>query len=167
MSECPRGSVLTPTQDSQLTCIECGDPSMCELCDVENTKVCRKCVRPYLLNDDGICVSSCPGGYKMNSDETACIPVTINDIGILPFPFLIAAFFGCLIAVFGKCKKKPGRTKFISTQNTITCFIIIIAFIQFLAVIALIIWAVLFGTMLLFFAGCILLAFMIILNIVF
>lgn len=140
---------------------------MCELCDVENTKVCRKCVRPYLLNDDGICVSSCPGGYKMNSDETACIPVTINDIGILPFPFLIAAFFGCLIAVFGKCKKKPGRTKFISTQNTITCFIIIIAFIQFLAVIALIIWAVLFGTMLLFFAGCILLAFMIILNIVF
>ena len=33
--------------------------------------------------------------------------------------------------------------------------------------IALIIWAVLFGTMLLFFAGCVLLAFMVILNIVF
>ena len=160
------GSVLTPVDDGQLTCVECGDASKCELCDVDNVDVCRKCVSDFLLHED-VCVQSCPGGYKENTDKTACIPITINDIGILPFPFLIAAFFGCLIAVFGKCKKKPGRTKFISTQNTITCFIVIVAFIQFLAVIALIIWAVLFGTMLLFIAGCTLLFLMVVLNIVF
>ena len=69
--------------------------------------------------------------------------------------------------MFGKCKKKPGRTKYISTQNTITCFIVIIAFIQFLAMVALIIWALLFGTMLVFWGTCGLLAALIILNIVF
>lgn len=78
---------------------------------------------------EGICLGACPGGYKYNSEKTACIATTIDDIGILPFPWLIIAFFGCLIALFGKCKKKPGRTKYISTQNTITCFIVIIAFV--------------------------------------
>ena len=92
---------------------------------------------------------------------------TINDIGIIPFPFLCAAFIGCLIAVFGKCKKTPGRTKYISTQNTITCFIVIIAFIQFLAICAMIIWALLFGTMFLFYAACGLLAMLILMNMIF
>ena len=57
---------------------------------------------------------------------------TINDLGIIPFPFLIAAFFGCLIAYFGKCKKKSKpQTHFkkVNEQNTITCFIVILAFI--------------------------------------
>ena len=101
---------------------------MCALCSPEDPSVCLDCIPPYVLHE-GVCVTGCPGGYKENSDSTACIPFTINDIGILPFPFLIAAFFGCLIAIFGKCKKKPGRTKYISTQNTLTCFIVIIAFI--------------------------------------
>ena len=116
---------------------------------------------------EGVCIPGCPEGWKTNDDSTACVLFTINDIGILPFPFLIAAFFGCLIALFGKCKKKPGRTKYISTQNTITCFIVIIAFIQFLAIIALIIWALLFGTVFLFIAACAIIALLIILNIVF
>ena len=85
----------------------------------------------------------------------------------MPFPFLIAAFFCCLISLFGKCKKKPGRTKYISTQNTITAIIVFIAGIQFLAMIAMAIWAWLFGTMLLFYATCGLLGLMIIYNFIF
>lgn len=114
-------------------------------------------------------MSGCPDNWRTNDDGTACVLFTINDIGILPFPFLIAAFFGCMIAMFGKCKKKlVGRNnKYISTQNTITCFIVIIAFIQFLAVIALIIWALLFGTMFLFYAAVGLLGLLILLNIIF
>ena len=92
---------------------------------------------------------------------------TINDLGIIPFPFLMAAFIGCVIACFGKCKKKKLRASYISTQNTITCIIVIVAFIQFLAIIALIIWAALFSMMFLFYAAIVLLAILIILNIAF
>ena len=67
--------------------------------------------------NDGKCVSGCPDGWRTNNDGTACVIFTINDIGILPFPFLITAFFGCVIALFGKLKKKlVGRNnKYIST----------------------------------------------------
>lgn len=72
-----------------------------------------------------------------------------------------------MIACFGKCKKKKLRASKYSTQNTITCFIVIIASIQFMALIALIIWSVLFDMTFLFYAACGLLAVLIILNIIF
>ena len=105
----------------------CTDPA-CKLCDPQNPDFCQECKAPLFVHE-GKCVSGCPSEYRVNDNGTACVLFTINDIGIIYFPFLIAAFFGCLIALFGICKKKTGRTKFISTQNTITCFIIIIAFI--------------------------------------
>lgn len=143
----------------------CGDPS-CALCDPNNPDFCLKCITGLKVHE-GLCPASCPAGYRDNNEGTGCVLFTINDIGILPFPFLIAAFFMCLIALFGRCKKKPGRTKFISTQNTITCFIVIIAFIQFLAIIAMVIWALLFGTMFLFYAAVALLAILVLLNMMF
>lgn len=124
-----------------LTCIECEDTATCELCDADFPGICKRCASGTLLHE-GKCVGGCPLDYKDNTDKTACIPFSINDIGILPFPFLLAAFFGCLIVLFGKLKKKQVRgTKMISEQKTITCFIVVIAFIQFLAMIALIVWA--------------------------
>jgi hypothetical protein len=65
------------------------------------------------------------------------------------------------------CSKKPGRVKMISYQNTITCFIVIIAFVQFLAMIAMIIWAILFGTMFLFYAACGLTGALILMNVIY
>ena len=123
---CPLNSSPVDTEDF-LTCISCHDAA-CELCDAEDTKICKRCA-PGLYVHDGICESACPGGWKTNKDNTACALYTINDLGIIPFPFLMAAFIGCLIACFGKCKKKKLRASYISTQNTITCFIVIIAFI--------------------------------------
>ena len=136
------------------------------MCDAIDPGICKRCKEGHYVHE-GLCWEACPSGYKVNDDKTACVLFTIDDIGILPFPFLIAAFFGCLIAMFGKCKKKPGRTKFISTQNTITCFIVIIAFIQTLALSALIVWASLYGTVFLLWGAIVLLGLWILLNIVF
>lgn len=158
--------MLKPADSGQLTCMECEDTATCEICDSEDPKMCKRCIGGLLLHN-GKCVGGCPAEWKDNSDKTACIPRSINDMGILPFPFLIAAFFGCLIALFGQCKKSTrfASQKQSSSQNTITCFIVIIAFIQFLALIALIVWSLLFGTNMLFFAGCIMLGLLIFLNI--
>ena len=112
-SDCPLNSTPDVADEDNLVCIGCSDPA-CELCDAEDPALCKRCA-PTLYVHEGVCISACPEGWKTNDDSTACVLFTINDIGILPFPFLIAAFFGCLIALFGKCKKKPGRTKYIST----------------------------------------------------
>lgn len=163
---CPAGSVTFAKSANELSCLECADQAGCEICDDSNIEKCLRCNNPLVLHE-GICLGACPGGYKYNSEKTACIAQTIDDIGILPFPWLIIAFFGCLIALFGKCKKKPGRTKYISTQNTITCFIVIIAFVQFCALCALIVWAFLFGVKLLLLAALILLGVLMLLNFIF
>jgi hypothetical protein len=96
-----------------LICVGCFDPA-CELCDDVDPKICKRC-SPGLFVHKGVCTTGCPAGWRDNDAGTACVLFTINDIGILPFPFLCAAFLGCLIAMFGKCKKTPGRTKYIST----------------------------------------------------
>ena len=166
LSECPISSVLKELPDGTLTCAECTDTEQCAICDVDDLAVCKKCINPFVLHND-VCLRSCPLNFKRTADGESCYPSTTKDIGLFYFPFLIAAFFGCLIAVFGKCKKSPGRTKYVSTQNTITSFIVIIAFIQFCAMIALIVWSIIFDTEYLFFAGCILIGLMILLNIIF
>ena len=157
---------MTIRANGILSCTECTDQATCEICDAESPGICKRCKSPFVLFE-GKCVGDCPPDFKDNTERSACIPRTINDLGILPFPFLIAAFFGCLIVIFGTCKKKFVKRQWTSTQNTITCFIVILAFIQFLAMIALLIWALLFGTSLLFFAGCILLGLLMMLNFVF
>ena len=147
-------------------CIECANQDMCRRCNSTNLYQCFECFEPFKLVE-GICKAGCPSGYKQSPDGSFCYSLAVNDIGIFPFPFLIVAFFGCLIAIFGLCKKKSGRTKYISTQNTLTSFIVIVAFIQFLAVVALVVWAYLFETMKLVFGGLLVLTLMILLNITF
>lgn len=139
---------------------------MCKRCNSTNLYQCYECFEPFKLVN-GICKAGCPSGYSLSSDGKFCYSLAVNDIGIFPFPFLIVAFFGCLIAIFGLCKKKSGRTKYISSQNTLTSFIVIVALVQFLAVVALIIWAYLFETMKLVFGCLLVLTLMIILNIIF
>ena len=114
-SECPTNSSPFSEDEKNLICIGCTDPA-CELCDAKEPGICKRCSDGLYVND-GVCVSGCPDGWKTNLDSTACVLFTINDIGIIPFPFLIMAFLGCMIAMFGKCKKKlVGRNnKYIST----------------------------------------------------
>ena len=119
----------------------------------------------YVFN--GTCEAGCPEAWRLNGDRTACVPVTINDLQKIYFPFLCCAAVAWLIVFFGMCKKKPGRTKYISTQNTLTCLITATAPIQLLCCLACGVWAVLFQTMLFAYAffGVWLIAF--ITNIVF
>ena len=139
---------------------------MCSVCDPLNLALCYKCIPPFVLHE-GICITGCPGGFDETSDNAGCYSTDVKDIGIFYFPFLIAALFGCLIALCGNCKKKTGRTKFFSSQNTLTSFIVIISFIQFLAIIAMLLWAFYFDKWLLFLAACILIGVLLLLNLVF
>lgn len=166
-AECPANSSPVSTDQENLICIGCTQEA-CELCDAEDPDICIRCTEGLYVHE-GECVSGCPGGYKINDDATACVEFTINDIGIIPFPFLIAAFIGCVIALFGKCKKKlVGRNnKYISTQHTLTCFIVIIAFIQFLAMMAMIVWAFLFELTFLMLGALGLFGLLILINVVF
>ena len=61
-------------------------------------------------------------------------------MGIVYFPFLIAAAIGITVVLFGTLKKKwvrdKGKLKHISTQKTVVCILVVIAPLQFFAVIA-------------------------------
>ena len=147
-------------------CVGCTEPG-CELCDPLSPEVCKICESP-LLNHVGKCWSSCPSGWKQNPDGISCVEWTYNDLEKIPFPFLTLAFVLCMIACCGKCKKKKSRGgKSVSTQNTITCFVVVIAFVQFLAVIGLIIWALLFESKLLFIVIAGILLLLLFMNIIF
>ena len=126
-AECPVNTSPSNENEQNLVCIGCVDPA-CELCDSADPSICKRCTTGLYVYD-GKCKSGCPDGWKTNNDGTACVLFTINDIGIIPFPFLILAFICCLIAFFGRCKKKlAGRNnKYISSQKTLTCFIVILA----------------------------------------
>ena len=139
---------------------------MCAVCDPNNLALCYKCIPPFVLFE-GKCITGCPGGFDETSDNAGCYSTDTKDIGIFYFPFLIAAMFGCLIALCGNCKKSAGRTKFFSSQNTLTSFIVIISFIQFLAIIAMLLWAFYYDKWLLFLAACILIGVLLLLNLVF
>lgn len=59
---------------------------------------------------------------------------------------MIATVICWLVVFFGACKKKPGRTKFISTQNTLTCLIAFTAPIELACCLCCGILAIIFGT---------------------
>ena len=165
-TQCPIN--MTPVavegNDSKI-CVRCPDPA-CDLCDSVDTRICLRCAKGLYVHEER-CIPACPDGWKTNGDGTACVPFTMSDIACLPFPFLLTALILCLIACCGKCKKKKVRNTYVSTQNTITCFIVIIAFVQFFAIIALGIWAYLFEMHMLFWAVCGLFGCLVVLNMVF
>ena len=109
LAECPAGTVLKGG-----TCVECQNPDMCAVCDPDDLGLCRECIPPFVLHL-GQCITGCPGGFSETSSGSGCYSIDTKDVGMFYFPFLIAAFFGCLIALCGTCKKTPGRTKYISS----------------------------------------------------
>lgn len=174
-SRCPAGTAPTlmlvdtsgdgvPDKE-RAVCIGCTEPG-CELCDPQSPELCKICESP-LLNHEDKCYSSCPSKWKSDPEGNSCVEWTYNDLQMIPFPFLTLAFILCMIACCGKCKKKTIRGKRVSTQNTITCFLVVIAFVQFLAVIGLIVWALLFESKLLFIVVCGILLLLLFLNVIF
>ncbi len=67
------------------------------------------------------------------------MPANGDDLKVLWFPFLIAAFLFTIVVFFGKLKKKAilvdGKMKNISLQWSIVALIAVIAPLQTLAVI--------------------------------
>jgi len=86
-----------------------------------------------------------------DGDGTACRPWKLGDWGVLWFPFLICAFIFTCICLFGLMKKRAylskGKAVIESPQRTLTCIIVAIAPLQFLATIVQWICAYIYGTM--------------------
>jgi hypothetical protein len=84
--------------------------SGCELCPLDDTATCLTCISPLYVFE-GVCVSECPENFVVNDDGSACRNSTLADLGILYFPFLIAALLFTIVILFGKCKKKAILVK--------------------------------------------------------
>ena len=78
----------------------------------------------YVFN--GACVRACTEeNWGPNDAGTACVALPAYDLDLFLIPvFVLSAAVGWLIALVGACRKRPGRTKYISTQNTLTCLVI-------------------------------------------
>jgi hypothetical protein len=96
---CPPGS--GPNADT-LTCFPC--LKGCDLCDIKNITQCLKCTPPQIVYI-GNCTDSCPAGWVVNIQGTACRPWQLSDLGTIPFPFLIAAAILTVICLFGLMRK--------------------------------------------------------------
>ena len=122
----------------------------CQLCPLEATDTCIICVAPLYVFE-AKCVPECPEGFVVNDDHSACRNSTLADLGILYFPFLIAALIFTIVILFGKCKKKAilvkGKVQKVSYQSSITCILVFIAPLQALATVAQWVLAILYGTM--------------------
>lgn len=132
----------TGPDNTKNTCFPCPQDD-CDLCDFEDPNKCLTCTRPKLVFD-GKCVDECPGGFATagmvpNEDGTACRPWQLSDMGWFPFPFLIMATIWTIICLFGLMKRKAylknGKMAMKSPQNTLTCIIIGLAPLQFIATI--------------------------------
>jgi hypothetical protein len=98
-------------------------------------------------------VDKCPDGWHVNypdGDGTACRLWKLQDAGIIPFPFLILTFIASVVCSFGLMKKRAflfqNKMKLESPQHTLTCIIVAIAPLQFLAVIIQWLTAYVYGT---------------------
>jgi len=76
---------------------------------------CLLCTDKTFLYEDG-CRGSCPAGWT--GKNRICIRLGQDDLIVLWFPFLIAAFLFTVVVFFGKLKKKAilvdGKMKNIS-----------------------------------------------------
>jgi len=97
-TECPGGT--TPNYED-FTCEGC--LTGCSLCEKQNQKVCIKCESGLYLFE-GNCTASCPSGYSVNLQKTACVKGSILDLPIVYFPFLICALVGVAISLGGYFK---------------------------------------------------------------
>lgn len=142
--DCPAG---TTADNKNMSCLGC--LAGCNLCDAEEPALCLICQEPlYVYKGD--CISSCPEGYRINYERTACVERSKYDFGIIPFPFLICASIIIMICCFTKIKKKTvlraGRPLKVSTQKTVTCILAYVAPVAYLAAIAQLGLSMLFST---------------------
>lgn len=92
----------------------------CDRCNVTNTTQCQRCADKLFLYND-TCQGSCPEGWQ--GKDRVCVNES-DDLTLLWFPFLIAAFVFTIMVFFGKLKKKAimvdGHLKQVSLQWSIT-----------------------------------------------
>jgi len=162
---CDLGYVEDLSDPENYKCVQC-NVAKCKICDINFLDVCLECMEGYYVFN-GTCVPDCPTDYRIGNERKACVKITINDLGIFYFPFLMVATIFSAIVIFGSCKKKEVAGKMKSIQNTITALCAFISFVLFFALIAQAIWSYLFGTMKYFFATVAILAVMLIYNLVF
>lgn len=71
-------------------------------------------------------------------------------MGTVPFPFLIAAAISIVICLFGLMRKRAyllhGKMHLMSPQHTLTCIVIALAPLQFLATIFQWVFSYIYGT---------------------
>ena len=113
------------------TCVGC--LTGCDRCNVTNTTQCITCAdKLFLFNDT--CRGSCPDGWR--GRDRVCINES-DDLTILYFPFLIAAFIFTITVFFGKLKRKAilvnGKIQKISSQWSIVVIIAVVAPLQTIA----------------------------------
>ena len=102
-ANCPAGSGPDP---EKLTCFPC-EPG-CDLCDITNKTACLKCTPPRVVFNS-TCLDSCPVGMHPNypdGDGSACRPWKLGDLGIIPFPFILALIIFTVIILLGLLKKR-------------------------------------------------------------
>ena len=112
-TECKPGQVANTTDSTLYKCENCR-VDQCKVCELDNLEVCLECFDNFLVHE-GKCVSECPSGYRQGENAKACRLWTVNDMDLIYFPFLLVALILSLIVIFGKCKKKAGRTMYINT----------------------------------------------------
>ena len=148
-------------------------PHGCDLCDITDRDVCHKCTRPR-YSHEGVCVDKCPSGWHPNwpdGDGRACRPWRLGDAGTAPYPFLIMLAILWIICAFGMMKRRAilykNKMKWTYPQRMITCMIICVAPLQFLATIAQWVFAYIYGTQIFAILALIVTAAALIINIVF
>ncbi len=108
--DCPLQYANNPENNTCSGCL-----TGCDRCNVTNTTQCLLCTDKTFLYEDG-CRGSCPAGWK--GKNRICIRLGQDDLIVLWFPFLIAAFLFTVVVFFGKLKKKAilvdGKMKNIS-----------------------------------------------------
>lgn len=161
--DCPVGTTRFINTNICIAC-EAG----CQNCDSVDPEQCLVC-NPPLKVHNGTCVAGCPKGYIENKTKTACVARTLDDLKKVYFPFICAWLISCLIIVFGKYKKKQSfvDTRVNNKQSTITVIICALSPLQWLALIAQIVFAFLYGVKLHFYLALIVFALFCILNISF
>jgi hypothetical protein len=166
-TKCDLGWVGDTRIDENYKCQKC-EVAQCKVCNLEELDYCLECFEPFYIYE-GQCVSECPTDYRVGDAGKACVLITINDLGILYFPFLQVTAILSLIVLFGKCKKaKPkGLKPAKSEQHSIPALIAVFGFMLYLALIAQAIWSWLFGTMNYFYFTVAIAGFMFVYNFVF
>lgn len=73
---------------------------MCEYKNLTSCLICEKGLYVF----QGECLPACPKGFKTNSDNSACVILNLQDLGVIYFPFLTMAAIITLVCVCGMFK---------------------------------------------------------------